>query len=139
MDPRAGGGICGGPRAFFVLAAGRLKAWIRHQLWLAEDLGGGVTRRAAYLQVRQATGGTDAGAEPPPVLPACLQHVSDWWSVLLPIYGRLDRLGAVSPSQLAADIEIRFGVIPNMFEINLLQEIFNLSQEYIDVTGREQK
>lgn len=106
---------------------------------MAEDLGGGVTRRAAYHQVRQATGGTRKGAEPPPELPACLQHVSDWWSVLLPFYGRLDRLGTVSPSQLATDIEVRFGMAVNMFEINLLQDLLDISQEYMDMKKGGQK
>jgi hypothetical protein len=139
MDPRTGGGICGGPRAFFVLAADRLKAWVRHQLWMTEDLGGGVSRGAAYEQVRRATGRSEKTIAASPALPACLRHVGDWWAVLLPLYGRLDQLGAVSPSQLAADIEIRFGIAPNMFEINLLQGLLDLSQDHMDIRKGGQK
>lgn len=129
MDPRAGRRFCGGPGAFFALAADRLKRWIRHQIRMAEDLGGGVSRRAAMDQVQRMTGGTGQGAEPPPEPPFCLRHVGDWWRELLPGLGRREQQETRSPVQLATEIEMKFGVRPNMFEINLLQDLLEI---YLD-------
>ncbi|USG59932.1 hypothetical protein NBZ79_12170 [Sneathiella marina] len=133
MDPRAGGELRGGQSAFFALAADRLKSWVRHQLWMAEDLGGGVTRRAVYQKAGRAKPGAAAQ------LPACLQHVSNWWLALLPFYGRREIPGAIPPSQLAMDVETRFGMLPNMFEINLLQDLFEMSLKCMDAGLKERK
>lgn len=106
---------------------------------MAEDLGGGVTRRMALTQARRATNDLHDPTIDPPPMPACLQHVSDWCLTLLPQYQRRGVVGAVSSAALVSEIEIQFGVTPNMFEINLLQEIFDLFSNTSSTSQRDRK
>ncbi len=97
---------------------------MRHQLWLTADVGGGMSRRAAFAQVAKATGKAPAAAKTSARLPECLRHLWDWFIALLPVYAAEE--GAVRPSQLADDIMARFGLRATGFEIGLLLDLLEL-------------
>lgn len=125
MDPRASGCLCGGSGQFFALAAARLKDWVRHQLWLKTDLGGGLLREDALQQAQKAGASVGASLQGPPAPPVFLLPLVEWLAALAPVYDD----AMLRPAMLAEDIRVRFGIEPNPRELSLLMELFGLWQQ----------
>lgn len=104
-----------------------LLVWAEQQFWLAEEINGhGITRKEVLAQVEKTTGQKPNNLRDQLFCPASLQHVWEWFVLLLGAYDAPMSGIKSGPDEWRADIAVLTGIKPHAFEMQIIMRLVTL-------------